>query len=79
MKAPKLIAIHKEIVTAPLIDQFYYETKDKVDGLSRILDVETNCKMIVFCRTKKGVDELVIALGTRGYLAEGLHAISRRR
>ena len=40
MKAPKLIAIHKEIVTAPLIDQFYYETKDKVDGLSRILDVK---------------------------------------
>lgn len=73
MKAPKLVAIHKEIVTAPLIDQFYYETKDKVDGLSRILDVATNCKMIIFCRTKKGVDELVISLGTRGYLAEGLH------
>ena len=29
--------------------------------------------MIIFCRTKKGVDELVIALATRGYEAEGLH------
>ena len=73
MKAPKLVAIHKEVVTAPSVDQYYYETKDKVDGLSRLLDVEINGKLIIFCRTKKGVDELVIALGTRGYLAEGLH------
>ncbi|HIU64480.1 MAG TPA: DEAD/DEAH box helicase [Candidatus Avacidaminococcus intestinavium] len=73
MKAPKVVAIHKEVVTAPSVDQFYYETKDKVDGLSRLLDVEINGKLIIFCRTKKGVDELVIALGTRGYLAEGLH------
>ena len=73
MKAPKLVAIHKEVVTAPTIDQFYYETKDKVDGLSRILDTADNCKMIIFCRTKKGVDELVSALGNRGYLADGLH------
>ncbi len=73
MKAPKLVAIHKEVVTAPTIDQYYYETRDKVDGLCRILDTTDDCKMIVFCRTKKGVDELVIALATRGYEAEGLH------
>ena len=73
MRAPKLVAIHKEIVTAPTIDQYYYETKDKVDGLCRILDTTDDCKMIIFCRTKKGVDELVIALATRGYEAEGLH------
>lgn len=73
MKAPKIVAIHKEVVTAPTIDQFYYETRDKVDGLCRILDTADNCKMIIFCRTKKGVDELVSALGNRGYLAEGLH------
>lgn len=41
--------------------------------MCRLLDVEINGKLIIFCRTKKGVDELVIALGTRGYLAEGLH------
>lgn len=73
MKAPKLVAIHKEVITAPSVDQFYYETRDKVDGLCRLLDVEINGKLIIFCRTKKGVDELVISLGTRGYLAEGLH------
>lgn len=73
MRAPKLVAVRKEEITAPLIDQYYYETKDKVDGLCRLLDVEVNGKLIIFCRTKKGVDELVIGLGTRGYLAEGLH------
>lgn len=73
MRAPKMVAIHKEVVTAPTIDQYYYETRDKVDGLCRILDTTDDCKMIVFCRTKKGVDELVIALATRGYEAEGLH------
>ena len=73
MHTPKVVAIHKEIVTAPLIDQYYYETRDKVDGLCRILDTADNSKMIIFCRTKKGVDELVSALGTRGYLADGLH------
>ncbi len=73
MRAPKLVAIHKEIVTAPTIAQYYYETRDKVDGLCRILDTTDDFKMIIFCRTKKGVDELVIALATRGYQAEGLH------
>jgi ATP-dependent RNA helicase DeaD len=73
MHSPKVVAIHKEIVTAPNIDQYYYETRDKVDGLCRILDTADNCKMIIFCRTKKGVDELVSALGNRGYLADGLH------
>ena len=73
MRAPKVVAIHKEVVTAPTIDQYYYETRDKVDGLCRILDTTDDCKMIIFCRTKKGVDELVIALATRGYEAEGLH------
>ena len=73
MHTPNVVAIHKEIVTAPLIDQYYYETRDKVDGLCRILDTADNSKMIIFCRTKKGVDELVSALGTRGYLADGLH------
>jgi ATP-dependent RNA helicase DeaD len=30
-------------------------------------------KTIIFCRTKKEVDELVASLNTRGYSAEGLH------
>jgi ATP-dependent RNA helicase DeaD len=73
MQKPKLVTVSKEDLTVPLIDQFYYETTDKLDGLCRVFDGEEIGKAIVFCRTKKGVDELVLALANRGYLAEALH------
>lgn len=73
MKAPKSVTITKEELTVPLIEQYYYETKDKVEGLCRLLDTEIDGKLIIFCRTKKGVDDLAIALSSRGYMAEGLH------
>lgn len=73
MKKPLTVTISKEQLTVPLIDQFYYETRDKLEGLCRILDVEATEKTIIFCRTKKGVDELVASLQARGYMADGLH------
>lgn len=73
MNQPQTVAISKEQITVPLIDQFYYETREKLEGLCRILDIESTGRMIVFCRTKKGVDELVASLQARGYMAEGLH------
>ena len=73
MKAPKNVAVSKEDLTVPLIEQYYYETKDKIEGLCRLLDAEIDGKLIIFCRTKKGVDDLAIALSSRGYLVEGLH------
>jgi len=73
MVMPREVTICKEQITVPLTDQFYYETRDKLDGLCRVLDVETNDKAIVFCRTKKGVDELSASLQARGFAADGLH------
>jgi len=73
MKNPKLVTISKEQLTVPLTDQFYCESKDKLEALCRILETEDMDKTIIFCRTKKGVDELVASLNTRGYSAEGLH------
>lgn len=73
MQTPVEVTVSKEQVTVPLIDQFYYETRDKLEGLCRVLDVETNDKAIIFCRTKKGVDELSASLQPRGFAAEGLH------
>ena len=65
MKAPKNVTISKEELTVPLIDQYYFETKDKIEGLCRLLDAEIDGKLIIFCRTKKGVDDLAIALGSQ--------------
>lgn len=75
MKQPQTIAVSREEVTAPLIEQVYYKVFDrnKVESLCRILDSEDVELGIIFCRTKRGVDELTEVLQARGYLADGLH------
>lgn len=73
MQKPVVVSISKEQLTVSLIEQYYYETRDKLEGLCRVLDVESTEGVIIFCRTKKGVDDLVASLQTRGYLADGLH------
>jgi ATP-dependent RNA helicase DeaD len=73
MNNPKTITISRENLTVPLIDQVYYETREKLESLCRVLDVEETGKIIIFCRTKKGVDDLVASLQARGYMSDGLH------
>lgn len=73
MQEPKRITITKENLTVPLIDQLYYETREKFEGLCRVLDVEETGKLIIFCRTKRAVDDLAASLDARGYSAGGLH------
>lgn len=75
LKDPVRIAVAPEEITVPLINQVYYEikTRDRVEGLSRILDVEDVEKAIIFCRTKRTADEVSESLKVRGYLAEAIH------
>lgn len=73
MKEPVEVTVSKEQITVPLTDQYYYETRDKLDGLCRVLEAEDNNKVIVFCRTKKGVDDLSASMQARGFMADGLH------
>ncbi|WP_025028517.1 DEAD/DEAH box helicase [Caldalkalibacillus mannanilyticus] len=75
MQNPKIISINRSEVTAPLIDQAYYKVleKNKLESLCRILDSQEIELGIIFCRTKRGVDELSEALQTRGYLTDALH------
>jgi ATP-dependent RNA helicase DeaD len=75
MKNPTVISINRSAVTAPLIDQVYYKVleRNKLENLCRILDSQDTELGIIFCRTKRGVDELSEALQTRGYLTDGLH------
>lgn len=72
---PKTIRVVRKELTVENITQYYYEVrpKNKVEVLSRLLDIYDPKLSIVFCNTKKGVDELVEALQGRGYFAEGLH------
>jgi ATP-dependent RNA helicase DeaD len=69
------IAIEREAVTVPLINQTYYEVpqRAKLDALCRILDVETPASAIIFCARKSDVDDLVEHMQGRGYKAEAIH------
>ena len=69
------IKVVKKELTVPSIEQYYYDVKrkDKTEVLTRLLDYYNPKLSLVFCNTKKMVDELTDALKDRGYLAEGLH------
>ena len=72
---PEIIkVVHKEL-TVPKVEQFYFELKQhmKTEILSRLMDIYNPKLSIVFCNTKKKVDELTEELQSRGYFADGLH------
>jgi ATP-dependent RNA helicase DeaD len=75
MNDPQILRVESKNVTADLTSQIYFEVResDKLDALSRIIDVEPDFYGIVFSRTKVGVDEITARLLERGYSAEGLH------
>ena len=74
-KDPVMVRVVKKELTVPEVTQYYYEVKpkNKVEVLCRLMDLYSPKLSVVFCNTKKGVDELVQALQGRGYFAEGLH------
>ena len=75
MNNPKFIkVVHKEL-TVPNIEQFYLEVKGKakLESLCRLIDAYNPNLSLVFCNTKKKVDELLAQLQARGYSADGLH------
>jgi len=74
-KNPQLVKlVHKE-VTVSNVEQFYFEVKQqaKTEVLARLIDYYNLKLSLVFCNTKRRVDELVEDLKIRGYLADGLH------
>lgn len=71
----KHVSIVKNTMTVSTVQQFYFEVKqnNRFEALCRILDVDEPTTAIIFCKTKKGVDELVEAMQARGYNVEGMH------
>ncbi len=71
----QLIKVVKKELTVPKIEQYYLDVKrkDKVEVLCRLLDYYEPKLSLVFCNTKKMVDDLTEILKGRGYFAEGLH------
>ncbi len=75
MKTPEKVRTSAKGVIVPKIKQVFYEVKegDKIDALSRLLDVEDPQLAIVFCHTKREVDEVAMKLQQMGYNANALH------
>ena len=71
--------VHNEL-TVPNIEQIYFEVKEsnKLEALSRLMDVNNIKLGLIFCNTKKKVDELVEQLQSRGYSADALHGDMRQ-
>ncbi len=72
---PAIVRVAKKELTVPEITQYYYDVRPnrKTEVLCRLLDLYEPKLSVVFCNTKRKVDELVDELKSRGYYAEGLH------
>ena len=75
LKNPVKIKTTKSEVTVSSVKQYYLEVSpdNKTDVLARLIDVNDFKLSMVFCNTKKKVDELAHDLTVRGYNAMGLH------
>lgn len=74
-KEAVMVKVTKKELTIPLIKQYYFVVKNiyKEEVTSRLLELYGFKRSIIFCNTKRMVDELAENLKARGYQAEGLH------
>ncbi|GAB4050711.1 DEAD/DEAH box helicase [Spirosoma litoris] len=77
---PVLVKVVKKELTNTNIEQVYFEVKPKakVEVMCRLIDMYDLKLLLVFCNTKRKVDEIVEDLQIRGYQAEGLHGDLRQ-
>jgi len=74
-KDAKMIRVAASELTIPLVSQRFYRimNKDKDAACVRLLEYYQPRLCLIFCNTKKKVDEVAECLKMRGYQAEALH------
>src|SRR5258706_805836 len=72
---PQNVRIEQKAMTVPTVEQVYYEVdrRYKIELLTRLIDIHDLKLGIVFCNTKRMVDDLVDHLNAQGYSADRLH------
>src|SRR6188768_778472 len=72
---PQSVKIEQKAMTVPTVEQIYYEVdrRYKIELLTRLIDIHDLKLGIIFCNTKRMVDELVDHLNAQGYSADRLH------
>lgn len=71
----RMIKVAAKELTIPLVSQKYYRVKnqDKDAACVRLLEYYQPRLCLIFCNTKKKVDDVAEVLKQHGYQAEGLH------
>jgi ATP-dependent RNA helicase DeaD len=74
-REPQSIRIEQKAMTVPTVEQVYYEVdrRYKVDLLTRLIDIHDFKLGLIFCNTRRMVDDLVEHLNAQGYSADRLH------
>ncbi|MBI3867177.1 MAG: DEAD/DEAH box helicase [Verrucomicrobia bacterium] len=74
-REPRTVRIEQKALTVPTVEQVYYEVdrRYKIELLTRLIDLHDLKLGIVFCNTKRMVDDLVDHLNAQGYSADRLH------
>lgn len=77
---PVLVKVTRKEVTNENIEQVCFEVKQraKAEVTCRLIDSYDLKQVIIFCNTKRKVDEITEDLMVRGYQAEGLHGDLRQ-
>jgi hypothetical protein len=72
---PQNVKIEQKAMTVPTVEQVYYEVdrRFKIELLTRLIDIHDIKLGIIFCNTKRMVDDLVDHLEAQGYMADRLH------
>ncbi len=72
---PTIIKVVQNKLTVPNVSQYYYNVKsrDKAELLMRLIELNEPKLSVVFCNTKKQVDNLVGELTHMGYFVDGIH------
>jgi ATP-dependent RNA helicase DeaD len=72
---PQQVRTEQKALTVPTVEQVYYEVdrRYKIELLTRLIDIHDFKLGIIFCNTKRMVDDLVDHLEAQGYMADRLH------
>ena len=75
LNSPVSVKVLREGITAKEVKQSYFLVKhsDKVEALARLIDTYTPKLTLVFCNTKRAVDELYDQLINKGYNCDKIH------
>src|SRR5262245_38357662 len=74
-REPQNVKIEQKAMTVPTVEQVYYEVdrRFKIELLTRLIDIHDLKLGIIFCNTRRMVDDLVEHLNAQGYSADRLH------